>query len=416
MIRKRPLAIALLAACLSIMLCNKSAAQTKSADERNQEEAQCRVGDRNSSESPVICNTDLRTLSPTGWGRLGRGFRYQYQLGEQFRSVLVGSGSAAQILPNPEHYLNQHSLTFQFGELFRTSGELSAMVRQIADERTKEKGRQFTLEMCRSSDVVACLAGGEGLAKRALSGLSLTASLSERQAVLLSSGFAPEGNFSSHYGVTGQIDFDPAAMFVDANNWENALGAVQNMDLTPEKCFQKRGDPDRDDCTTKLSKATLRGSYQRSGVDVFLEAAIPTFQYKRISQFDFVKNGAILLPAAFPEVALNSYSFTWDLRKLIASRATRLAARSAVASYQAPVVERAAAATAGAAQEVCVTAGESTNFISVTRFTLESCRSVARSVGAERYALACNWGSQVNIGDEVPLEAEAAAPKNNCGW
>ena len=163
MIRKRQFATALLAPCLIVVWCVRLGGQAKSADERDREASECGKPRGKPNESPVICNSDLKTLAPSGWGRLGRGFQYEYQLGEQFRSVLAGSGSTAQILPNPEHYLNQHSLKFQFSELFRSPAELTSMVKQIAEERAKEKGQQFSLERCRSKDVVACLAGGEGL-------------------------------------------------------------------------------------------------------------------------------------------------------------------------------------------------------------------------------------------------------------
>jgi hypothetical protein len=205
-------------------------------------------------------------------------------------------------------------------------------------------------------------------------------------------------------------------MFVSATNWQKATDAVQSTKIVPndepQKCVLK-GAAHSDDCVQQLSKATLKASSERRHLDAFFEVAIPVFQFRRISQFDFVKNGGILIPATFPESALNSYSFTWDLKKLIAPATTRLDAHKAFEAYKTPSTE-----SERSSQKVCVTIGQTTNFITVLpTFTVKSCNTIAKGINATRYALACTSADNVQSADSVAVDENAGAPKSNkCNW
>jgi hypothetical protein len=64
-----------------------------------------------------------------------------------------------------------------------------------------------------------------------------------------------------------------------------------------------------------------------------LATLIPTFQFKKESQFDFIKQGGnVFVPAAFPEPSLNTFSFTFDLRRPIPSTKDRTDALNAMAA------------------------------------------------------------------------------------
>lgn len=98
-----------------------------------------------------------------------------------------------------------------------------------------------------------------------------------------------------------------------------------------EDCFVRDTRPDHEHCRRKLSSAKITGnvSQKREHWDAVLQVAIPKFQFKRITQFDFVKNGGILIPAPFPEAALNNYtSRSWPLTKT--TSASRIASKSRI--------------------------------------------------------------------------------------
>ncbi len=138
---------------------------------------------------------------------------------------------------------------------------------------------------------------------------------------------------------------------------------------------------------------------------------------QRTSQFDFVKYGGTLIQAPFPESALNSYTFTWDLRKAIAPTATRLAAadaKSKIASYQDPLKEK--------ATKLCVAySGPLRSPVNVpSKFEAASCQKFAKDVGADHYALACVSDNGVLIGTPYPKDFDPdqklKAGLDSCRW
>ena len=70
--------------------------------------------------------------------------------------------------------------------------------------------------------------------KRALSGLWVTAALSERPAVQQGI-ILPEPSFTGHYGITGQIDFSPANLFITGANWRKAITVAKNIHISPSE-------------------------------------------------------------------------------------------------------------------------------------------------------------------------------------
>jgi hypothetical protein len=76
--------------------------------------------------------------------------------------------------------------------------------------------------------------GGGSMWKRALSGLWVTAALSERPAVQQGI-ILPEPSFTGHYGITGQIDFSPANLFITGANWRKAITVAKNIHISPSE-------------------------------------------------------------------------------------------------------------------------------------------------------------------------------------
>ncbi len=186
--------------------------------------------------------------------------------------------------------------------------------------------------------------------------------------------------------VAGQIDFDPTPLFITATNYKDSLNNLADINVAvpkEEDCFVRDTRPDHEHCRRKLSSAKITGnvSQKREHWDAVLQVAIPKFQFKRITQFDFVKNGGILIPAPFPEAALNNYTFTWDLRRVIAPTKTRLDAEDTIGAYKPKAQGSKFCIPILAAHE---------NYISVAdSFKIKDCRDLTDSIHAPTYRLGC---------------------------
>jgi hypothetical protein len=273
--------------------------------------------------------------------RVARAFQYQFGLTEQPGTATIQSGNTVKFVPNPEHYLIKHSLTFQFSELFLSSSDFGSALKNYYDYSPSVDGKSLSVsKLCRNQmqSALDCLASSGAWWQRALSGVKATFSLSERTRVA-SGIIVPEGPFPSDYDKAGEIDFDPSQLFILGSNWKAAATSLKDVNLTPSKGteFAECSAPQKSETSlnsgnTKKAFAacvTRYGGSKRGGIG-FLAAAVPTFKFIRQTQFDFLKSGGILIPAPFPETALNSYTFAWDLRRLIAPTKERVVVADAV--------------------------------------------------------------------------------------
>jgi hypothetical protein len=174
----------------------------------------------------------------------------------------------------PQKWLQQHSIVVQFSELFPRATNLPALVQAAYDAKFREKPVPPTVildhALCsthRNVTALQCLASGGSFWGRLFSGASLTFSVSQRdqvqQGVLL-----PELPASQGWGWNGQVDFNPASLFVTSANWKSAVavlgkgpdGAPRNLktaDSAAESaCFlQDPAHPYADkliDCETRI--------------------------------------------------------------------------------------------------------------------------------------------------------------------
>jgi hypothetical protein len=196
-----------------------------------------------------------------------------------------------------------------------------------------------------------------------------------------------------HYGKGGEIDFDPKNLFIRPADWKTLADAVQKV-----------SQGYRDDMTTLPQPK-------------WLEAFIPQFQYKRIGQFDFIKNTGVLIPNPFPESGLNTYTFTWTLKPWIRDQSDHLADDFFAHSHTQTTDQDKAKV-----QRICVTiSGDSRNYISVpSTFTPDRCRSLANAISAPEYAIGCTSGNNVNAGSALwtidGLSVDGGTVRNPCDW
>lgn len=385
--------------------------------------------------------------------RIARAFQYQLSLAEQFGTI---SGTNGAFLQAPEHYLVQHSLTFQVSELFLPSSDFAKILKTYYDGLIapgvppipSNSPLVSFAHLCPKSSPLQCIADSGGWWKRALSGVMATFSLSERQRVV-GGIVVPEGPFPADYDKTGQITFDPAKLFITGSNWSDALSLLAGMrvgDPTANKhelkywvadkngltlfdrCFGYSGDVVAAKAASKEEPLFPKNGIvhdcisafggSKGGWVGFLAAAVPKFTFKRSSQFDFVKYAGILIQAPFGERAVNSYTFSWDLTRLIAPTSARLAVMDAMTQPSKVAAAEAKGKTEGSKLCVTISHGQP-SFLSVPNsFTDTACREFASNLdNAGQYRLGCVLKNGVSLSRPVDVNAQSAMPPaNSCNW
>lgn len=354
------------------------------------------------------------------------GWQYQYQRVEQPDFVLVTQpGNTQLLLPNPESHLNQHSFIYDFSQVFLTPAQLA--------HARKLNSKLF----CDENDPLACVArAGEG-PKRFLSGLTITANIAEHP-VVAQGAILPAGYL---YG--GQVDFKPANLFTTGTDWKTSTSYIDDKDdwgkdkdalvdnLDESKgCKVPLPDPknpvaDRIN-NVNCAKGLLayHGLTHKQKFEAFLSFITPTFQYKRLTPFDFLKYGGTLVPSSNSH-GLNSWSITVDARRLIASPTSRLDAIDAAKTIRPnhpPNDPITAVPVVSSSTKLCglIFKGGSLSIVSVPYETSkESCLETAKAIHAEQYELGCSGGKDTVLGTpekvEPPVRTSLPTP-NRCGW
>ncbi len=257
----------------------------------------------------------LDSLKP-GWGwRFARAFQYQYELSEQPGTVLVDfrrqseEGVETETLPrpNPLDYLQKHSLTLKLSELipdrlslFKRGSDYLKKHPEAADG-----DRELAKILCDKKPLITCLTRGGTWWQRAAMGTSITAAVGQRPEVI-DNILITSAPFDKKYQFTVGFAFDPAKLFPSASNWKSTLDDVQKIDssLALIEVFEEKKQP-----------------WKQPWV---LAAIIPKVEFKMIAQFDFLKFNEALRTAPFPEHALNTWTFTWDLTRAIPDTKNRI--------------------------------------------------------------------------------------------
>ena len=173
----------------------------------------------------------------------------------------------------------------------------------------------------------------------------------------------------------------------------------------------------QNDCLKRFARPGFAAAIEQNTFSKIAATLIPKFQFKAASQFDFIKNGGVLISEPGLQRSLKSYSFTWDLKRTIASTSDRVAALKAYRSYSLPL-------PSGDVKDpkVCVTISNgSRGYVPVAdTFTAEGCRTMAQNAGAESFALACAAADSVAIGYPIGrtgmIEDRNLPGSNACRW
>lgn len=240
---------------------------------------------------------------PIPW-RIARLFQYEYKLSETPGTVQIG----ADFKENPQDYLHQHTLTLKFAELFPDRLTMfkrgSDYLKKNPEAAGTDGDRALAKAICDDDPLITCMTKGGNWFKRGWMGTTISVPLSQRS--LVQQAILVEPEFSKKYQFGIGFTFDPAKIFPSVSSYRAMLDEVQRID----KGIALIGAKD-----LREGKKPWK---QRWSV------IFPKVDFKMLTQFDFVKLGGELVEAPFPERAINTWTFTWDLTRLIPDTKNRI--------------------------------------------------------------------------------------------
>jgi hypothetical protein len=389
-------------------------------------------------------------LEPSFTDRILRSWQYQYQLQEQPAVLVATANGTTQTIPNPNRWLQQHSIILDLSEWFPRSTNLPMLIQTAYD--IYDPGRTRAIEL--KNDIcgkklrtpLECLASGGSWWGRMFSGAKLTFSVAQRdevqQGILVPTLTASDG-----WTWGGQVDFNPASLFITTADWKNAISVLAleagkprgrrivvngNDGSGVKPCIQSvapglLSDADLDfqlaSCIRKFTTPSLTSALNHARWADFAAVAIPTFQLKVLSQFDFIKQGGILTSSPLLQRSLKNMTFSWDLKRLIAPTTDRLTVGTlydqALKARETPAP---GTVSSSIGVKLCVLRSKgTTSYVNVAEdSTMNACRGLAVALGAiDQYAVACATDRIVFIGAPAGINqrpGESNKPSTNCGW
>lgn len=425
---------------LIVVACPRASAQSSGPAARGTQPARSACIEEK-KESFEIGDDCLKLIETDLAHRLLRTWQYQYQLQEQ-PSVLVATvNGATSTIPNPNKWLQQHSITITPVELFPRTTNLYQIVQAAYDDfgATAHPAVGLSSDLCPHdpANTIQCLAGGgaywgHSFWGRMFSGATLTFSVAQRDEVQQGVQ-APNLTTSQAWAWNGQLDFDPASLFVTSTNWKNAVSvfgkgpdgvkrAIKSSENSLEnKCFlQVPADKTLSECEAEFAKPRLDPSTKGGFWTGLAAVAIPKFQLKALSQFDFIKQGGLLTESPLLQRSLKNISFSWDLRHLVPSTADRvtIAALYEQAKWQ---KDDSKSEDNSVASKLCLLrSGTTTSYIPVAPDSpVGWCKRLAFDLVSSDYAVGCVKDRSANFGAFVPRDVEileSNIPSPDCNW
>lgn len=290
-----------------------------------------------------INNDDLKNFQPSVKEKVLRSWQYQFQLQEQPAFIVANSGGATSTLPNPNKWLQEHSITLTLSELFPKVTDLPDLVGAAYDmhhyNNPTDAIVRLNTDICQSKDKLKCLVrGGDFSAgnffERLFSGASVTFSESQRDR--FEQGMIVSLSTSQSWAFGYVINFNPASLFVTSANWAKVSTVLSKRHIDfggvtgEEKNCIVTDSPVKDrtaigECEELFARPRLYGSNQQSFWTSVAAVMIPSFKMQAQSQFDFLKQGGILVQSPLLQRTLKNLTFTWDLGRLLPGTSDKMA-------------------------------------------------------------------------------------------
>ena len=244
-----------------------------------------------------------------GWERrFARAFQYQYELAEQPGTVLadflIGDETAfppetvTRPIPNPQRYLQKHTLTLKLVELIP---DRLALFKRGSDYLKKHPeaaaGEELSEIVCDDKPLITCLTRGGSWWQRAAMGTTINASVGQRPDVI-DNIIISATSFDKKFQFTGGF-VDPAKLFPSASRWKSTLDDVQKVNSALA-------------LIEAVSDAKSRPWKQPWA------AIIPKIEFKMIAEFDFFE-----VQRSTETSTVSGACFKWDLTRAISDTKNR---------------------------------------------------------------------------------------------
>ncbi len=281
------------------------------------------------------------SLYPGFIERYARASPTKIEIIQQPRTILEQTGTVSLPAGNPDTLLVRYSSTTTWADVFPSVADIHDQAKAFIDSGLTIPATAFICgkelnqveSAKRATQLANCIMrdGKPYRTGRFFEGFKTQFSFGQNPQIEQGISVVGTAAATSNYSVSGEVDFDPKTLFLNGTDWENSYEAVKAYDpdgkLQLMEEFQRRirhacgpsSDGKIDDrlslCAKRLSGLTPR---QMLGA-----VLIPQFSEVIKNQFDFVKQGDLLIAAPYPTKNLSDLTFTIDLSRLIPSSKQR---------------------------------------------------------------------------------------------
>jgi hypothetical protein len=239
-----------------------------------------------------------------------------------------------ELIPNPDQRLWKTTYTIRPGEWLVAPAEIEKAYGSLAEFAAVHGSSLRSPGTWRK---VERLATGRawGVGSQLLSSLTASASWSKRPTAL---NIGPEFAGEDDTVRTWNFKFDPAPFFSSASARKSGYAALKAyLSAFGKADAQPLGDETHPCKGRTLSAcADVMGVSSGRSLSRALGTLLPTFEIQSLDEFDFRQvGGRFILPLPSQrESSLETFSFTWDLKRIVAGRGTeRASALSAAKAY-----------------------------------------------------------------------------------
>ncbi len=282
----------------------------------------------------ALANVVAKASYPHFVERLGRSTTSKFELIEQSNTVLVQSGSASLPSLNPTPLLFRFTGTAARSELIPSVSDVALQVKTLTDAKVAVTSATSTI--CKSqsgADKLMNCVLRTGIANRIgriVAGEKDSFIYGQNPEIQQGIAVAGTAAASTNYSISGQVDLDPKGIFLNGSDLNTAYPAIVAYGLRKEFLtrIQHRCDADAIPDFKASQLLGLSGCARKlAGMGdvkgVFMSLLLPDFNDTIRNNFDFLKQGGLLVAASVPTPRLQDVLFTVDLSKLIPSAKNR---------------------------------------------------------------------------------------------
>ena len=267
------------------------------------------------------------------------------ELLQQPKTILVQQGTSSIPVMNPDAFLVRYSVGTTWASVFPSVADIHDQIKSFQTAKFKVLGNTELLcgDKADSTKLVDCVmqTGTSNRFVRLAGGFKTQFNYGQSPQIQqnINVGGTPAAN--ENYSLSGEIDFDPKTLFLNGTDWNNAYNsALAYNDSTladnaltefhhrvAVRCkLNKDANVLTTECIRRVSGLTPK--------QMAAAVLIPQISASIKNQFDFIKQGGLLVAAPFPTNSLYDITLTVDPSRLFPSAKQRQDALNALAELQ----------------------------------------------------------------------------------